>query len=133
MNNDNIYKLKYVKYKTKYINLLNQHGGLCENDNNSPDCIKKKEVDQIINLIKYHDCKKFDQKYYDDKKNDLNKIYNEVNDDIKKYINDIAIPILNKKRDDCKNPNLQQLPGRTFIPPITNIQNTNFLPTNPKY
>jgi len=129
MDKDNNYKLKYLKYKTKYINLLNQHGGLCEDiNNNSYYCMKKREVDQIINLIKI-DCKILNDKYYNYKLIELNKIKNEANnEEITKYIDDNAITILNKKREDCNNPNLKQLPGGIFIPAIPNIQNTT-----PKY
>jgi hypothetical protein len=122
MDKDNNYKLKYLKYKTKYLNLLNQHGGLCEDKNdNSFYCMKKREVDQIINLIKI-DCNIQNNEYYNNKLNELNKIKNEANnEEITKYINDNAITILNKKKEDCNNPNLTQLPGGIFIPAIPNI------------
>jgi len=108
MDKDNNYKLKYLKYKTKYLNLLNQHGGLCEDKNdNSFYCMKKREVDQIIKLIKI-DCKILNDKYYNDK-----------------------LIELNKKREDCNNPNLKQLPGGIFMPDIPNIQNIQN--TSPKY
>ena len=49
MNNNDIYKLKYIKYKTKYLNLLNQNGGTC--DDEEWFCEFKTKIDSILHNV----------------------------------------------------------------------------------
>jgi len=50
MNNNDIYKLKYIKYKTKYLNLLNQNGGACEPSDEKWLCDFKTKIDLISDV-----------------------------------------------------------------------------------
>ena len=74
MNNQEDYKSKYIKYKTKYLNLLNQSGGDCSNRTSDTEKIYcefeekiKKEFEEIekerlliykMNECNYSKCRK---------------------------------------------------------------------------
>ena len=109
MNNQENYKSKYLKYKTKYLNLLSQSGGSCEKgtpEENSFICLKK-EFEQIINELPTHECVWENCTYYSEKLNRLYKIRDKIMNipklerDIKKDFVD-AITKIEGTQNSCK-------------------------------
>jgi hypothetical protein len=100
MSNQENYKSKYLKYKTKYLNLLSQSGGFCEPGKPEVDgvCKFKEEVDKIIKELPNHKCE---------------------------WGNCIQLNRLNEIKDKImNNPNLKNDIKNYFINTITKIEGT---------
>ena len=92
MNND-LYYLKYLKYKTKYLNEKNRiSGGGCDVDNSEKNILEKLENFNIINEIK---------KNFISLKS-VHDIENYIIDTITRYFNEIVIPLIKLKKKCLK-------------------------------
>lgn len=103
MNNNDIYKLKYIKYKTKYLNLLNQNGGGCEKpeDSNKLQCIKL-EISNIFRYLNGNSCESSYCDYLYKTIKRLNELNSLSDNEIKEYIkNNIPMTILTSKQQVC--------------------------------